>query len=664
MSNPNIRYRKDIDGLRAIAVSLVLIYHAGFSFLPGGFIGVDVFFVISGYLITGIIFPDIKGEKFSYTNFYHRRIRRLVPALIAVLFVSTVAAVFILLPNDLRSYSISMVLSFVGLSNIFFWRENGGYFAGNSQEVPLLNMWSLSVEEQFYVLWPLYLTLCYRYLPKKIFITVNVVFLISALLFSEWVTRTTYGAAYYLLPTRVFELMIGGLLALEWKNIPTISKRTNSTLSLIGLTLILSSAFILTKHDYFPGINALYACVGTALLIISGKHNPGIVNKLIENRLFIFIGLISYSLYLWHWPVIVFYQYTGHELTPIAGVLCILVSILLAYLTWKFVETPFRHVGHSNFWPTFRKMYLAPLSVGLLAALFLVLNKGVPSRFEDNILKMDHAIASKPATLRGKCHSSLRHSEVTPNESCILGDISIANINTFMIGDSHANHFTGMIDELGKIQKLKVNDYTMDDCLPIFDMEWGRNPYYADKCKARNNLSKQYIAAKKFDYIVLAGNWPKFGQTEYLHIKNKVISEHEAFKKVFSNKLNQTLEFIIKNNATPIIITSIPAMGGISPKCALIKSLFNEELDCNKPRTEVDLKNSFFDQIIYQLTEKYPQLVVINPKSITCDESTCYSKLNNVPLYLDAGHLNDEGSRLIGKKLVEQTKLFGEKSDI
>ncbi|MEY8252470.1 MAG: acyltransferase family protein, partial [Colwellia sp.] len=563
----NHGYRADIDGLRAVAVLLVVIYHSGFSFIPGGYIGVDVFFVISGFLITGILSKEILSGSFTYSAFYKRRIRRLMPALFAVILVTSIVSVFILLPNDLLAYGRSVISVLLSLSNVYFWRENGGYFDGNVQEVPLLHTWSLSVEEQFYLLWPLMLMLVGKFLNTRRFILFLVAITVVGVFFSQWVSEITFGAAYYLLPTRAFELLIGSILALSWSRLPVAPKIINHALSLIGISLILVSAVYLNEGSIFPGYNAIYPTIGAALLIYSGGSYGAIMNRALAVQPIVWIGVISYSLYLWHWPVAVFIRYTGVQVTETISLIIIFTSLVLAWVSYKYIELPFRKTSLSSFKKTFKLLFLAPSAIAISMALVLIYTSGFPGRYEPLLVDMEIAVTTKPANIRAGCHSPSRNSDVTPNENCQLGEIKFAKSRALLIGDSHGNHFSGFMDEIGKDAQLSVMDYTLDECLPIFDLYWGHNFHYSDICRSRNSITANYILKNKFDFVILAGHWPTANGFKYAFNENRQYINKDGFKTLLVNKLSKTISAIELSGSTAVIIKDTAPSGHKSPKC-------------------------------------------------------------------------------------------------
>src|SRR5580698_3842238 len=336
-----MKYRADIDGLRALAVIPVLFYHVGIPGFGGGFVGVDIFFVISGYLICGPIDKDIKSGSFSLGNFYKRRILRILPALFVMFLVTSILAYVYCLPVELENYSRSLASAIGSISNVYF-AATTGYFDAPAETKPLLHTWSLSVEEQFYIVCPLFMLACYRFCPKRLNALVAAGVLLS---FTAAVLAYTRNPtfAFFLTPFRAWELLLGALLGIRFFPAPA-SADLKSVFGGAGLALVLFAVFGFSRDTPLPLATAT-ACVGTALIIHSSENGVSIVGRLLSWRPAVFIGLISYSLYLWHWPIMVFHRSDGFlfaQPSVMAKLGLIAVSIGVAYLSWRFVEMPFR----------------------------------------------------------------------------------------------------------------------------------------------------------------------------------------------------------------------------------------------------------------------------------------------------------------------------------
>ena len=375
-------YRKDIDGLRAIAVLSVIAFHAHPSLFRGGFIGVDVFFVISGYLMGSLIIKDVSMGKFSIVSFYERRIRRIFPALAFMILVTSLLAYYCLLPSELMDYGRSVIAATFSFSNIYF-DHTLNYFHRAAPTIPLLHTWSLAVEEQFYVFLPIFIIIAYRIWPTKLWL-----FLVAATLVSFGLS--TYGtfadrtSAYYLLQSRAWELLLGTLVSLN--SFPHVKAAIwRNAASLTGVALVIVSVFCFSPSTIFPGFAALMPCTGAALIIVAGRWGASQAGHMLSWRPLVFVGQISYSLYLWHWPLIVFMRMS--ELFPLGRrvphmtALAVFATTIVATLSWKYVEAPFRS-GPAR--PSRMRLFeIAGAAAVVLAAIGLsaIASRGVPARY-------------------------------------------------------------------------------------------------------------------------------------------------------------------------------------------------------------------------------------------------------------------------------------------
>ena len=333
----NLKYRAEIDGLRALAVVPVILFHAGFELFSGGFVGVDVFFVISGYLITTILIEDIENKRFSIVNFYERRARRILPALFFVMLICIPFAWMWMLPNQMKDFSQSLVAVSLFASNILFWRESG-YFAAAAEEKPLLHTWSLAVEEQYYVLFPIFLILAWRFGKNRVLWMIVVMAAISLLL-SEWGWRREATANFYLTPTRAWEIFSGSISAFV---IHKYGIQKNNLLALLGFAAIICSIFIFDKNTPFPSLYTLLPVIGSVLIVLYADKET-IVAKVLSLKLVVGFGLISYSTYLWHQPLFAFLRIsTPTYPSAWAFALMSIMSVGFGYLSWKYIESPFR----------------------------------------------------------------------------------------------------------------------------------------------------------------------------------------------------------------------------------------------------------------------------------------------------------------------------------
>jgi peptidoglycan/LPS O-acetylase OafA/YrhL len=495
-------YRPDIDGLRAIAVLAVVGFHVGILWLPGGYVGVDIFFVISGYLIGSIIISEVRGGRFSLARFYVRRIRRIVPALVVMMLCVLAAAYVLLLPVELANHAASAISVALSVSNIYFLNHTG-YFDAPAATTPLLHTWSLSVEEQFYAVFPLVVLLLHRFLPRRLEAAVILLMLVS-FAFSAVAVATDPERAFYLAPLRAWELLLGTFLAIRpWTWISRAWIR--DVMAAIGLGLI---AFAIRKFTFetpFPGVAALAPCVGAALVIAAGQSGPSLVGRLLSLRPVVFFGLISYSLYLWHWPILVFQRtdsiLLSHASPRTTQAVVIAVSIAVATLSWKFVEQPFRK--HR---PTQRnaRVYaggFAALALVIAPAVVMVWSNGLADRFNPQANKYAAYLDYTQAHFReGKCFIVSPYTFADFDRQGCLGQDQ-SRKNYLLLGDSEAAHlWYGMSNLLSDAHVLQA---TVAGCAPRLDY-----PASAGSCGAlMNYMFNDYLPRHHVDRLLIAARW-------------------------------------------------------------------------------------------------------------------------------------------------------------
>ena len=378
MTNNN--YRPDIDGLRAVAVLGVILFHAGIP-LHGGYVGVDVFFVISGYLITQIILRETKEKRFSLKNFWLRRIRRILPAATFVTITTLCVGYFILDPTSFSSLGKSAIAQAIMIANVFFWRSSG-YFSESSELQPLLHTWSLSVEEQFYVVFPVLLVFLLR--RNRWTLSVLVIASLASFAISVWGVSSHPSATFYLLPTRAWELAAGALLAILEPRL-RIQGIPKELAAASGLAAILIAIVFFSEETPFPGPAALLPVAGTVLLIAANRDAPTSIGRVLSFKPAIAIGLASYSLYLWHWPVLVFSKHILIEQSWISILVAMVMTGFLSYISWRFVEIPFRSSSRLRSPRAAFSFGVLASSTVIVTGLLIWFTKGVPSRFPPHL---------------------------------------------------------------------------------------------------------------------------------------------------------------------------------------------------------------------------------------------------------------------------------------
>jgi peptidoglycan/LPS O-acetylase OafA/YrhL len=616
-------YRPDIDGLRAVAVLAVLLHHLAPTLLSGGFIGVDIFFVISGYLITSHIYKEASEGRFSLRQFYKRRINRIVPALMTVMAATMAAGIVILSPSDLVRLTKSAICAGFGLSNFYIWHAYGNYFRAVSSEAPLLHTWSLGVEEQFYAIWPLLILLLLKF-NKRYWLGIFAVLTVGALAVSQAGTLTLASAAYYLLPSRFFELMIGGMLALIAAHRQPASRLFSELSSIAGFALIGISLVALNGNSTFPGIHALWPCLGAALLIWSGSKS-WLTEKILAARPMVFLGMISYSIYLWHWPIISSLNYFSVPIGPAVGLAVAAASILLAWLSWKFVEGPMRRSGAAqSFSRVLLRRFAVPVGALVCLGAVLIASRGLPQRFDPRVARFDRMLEAAPDQMRRKCHLPSARYSTPPDAACRLG-AQKDQPDGILIGDSFANHFTGMIDVMANSEGISIMDYTLDACPPIQGYNTGRGWAYERNCLQRNEMDYRLIASGRYRRVILAANWPRNPDA--------------------GTKLASSIDAILKSGATITLILNNEEIPGAA-SCPIRRLMYGFARSCDSVRAGPP-------SYLKTIEAKYPQVHIVDPNRVICDaQNLCHPVLDDKLLYKDDDHLNDIGSREIGEKML------------
>jgi peptidoglycan/LPS O-acetylase OafA/YrhL len=509
-------YRREIDGLRAIAVLPVILFHAGFQRFSGGFVGVDIFFVISGYLITSIIVSELQQEKFRISNFYERRARRILPALLFVLLCSMGLAALTMLPGEIKSFSNSVLSVFTFTSNIFFWWETG-YFDSAAELKPLLHTWSLSVEEQYYIFFPLIAMAVFARKPKYLPHVIFLIFLVS-LIGSEWATTNKPDAGYFLLPTRAWEILTGALAAIykpENSFISNFRPIVKEALSLIGLGLIAIPIVKYNEAMAFPGINAIPPVFGAALVLMFATRET-IAGKILGTSALVWIGLISYSAYLWHQPLFAFARLAYGDVSKTAYIALILTTLALAYLTWRFVEAPFRNKKAVRAKPA-----IATASIATAALATFCVSVSLTSGFLSLYKPENRTLASIEPFETGEYVRS-RFNNLLMKEFDQHSDKK----KILLIGDSYAQDLINAIYEAGVDAKLDIiTRHISAKCGNIFaprdfirqSMSKSQIRKCSDPVNDLYNDSKLRSLMMQSDQVWLASNW-KTWQAEILPV--------------------------------------------------------------------------------------------------------------------------------------------------
>ena len=645
----NLKYRADIDGLRAIAVLAVIFFHADIPGFSGGFVGVDVFFVISGFLITSIILKEIHEGTFSIAKFYERRIRRIFPALFPVIAFTLVVGIFLFDYKTFRQLGQSITGTTLFASNILFWMQSG-YFDSPSLQKPLLHTWSLAVEEQFYIFFPLFLAGISKFLNKKYFPLILVIGFLS-LITSIWGVYSHPDAAFYLVPARTWELLVGSILALRVITPPK-SNIFRSVLAILGLTLIFYSVVFYTRFTIFPGHNAIIPVLGTACIIHSGIGGQSSIGKLLSLKPLVFIGLLSYSLYLWHWPLIVFSKYLlFRDLSSLEVSGIILITFIISALSLKYIEKPFR--GNQPIIPERKKLFVLSVSIMLITSiigLVIHLQNGMPYRSEANttIMKFDNEQEWK-RNVEIEEHAIKEISEgKTPP---IIGAKNTTPSFMFW-GDSHARVLSTIVSEKANQYKLSGFLATNSGTPPLLSLDGYTDHFFGA------NFNEKVISFirshKEVKTVILSARWSAYANKEYMQKNDPLNWRSNRNNSTYSNEvflsqsIIKTVNTLIKLGRKIVIISDVPQIGGDPLRLYCIHSLTGESYNGLLP-TKSDYRKS--NQAVYNLFQelsKRPEITLISPESMLFDNNerailTYHKKL----LFSDDNHLSTYGTLLV-----------------
>ncbi|MBI9112709.1 acyltransferase family protein [Maridesulfovibrio ferrireducens] len=667
----SLPYRKDIDGLRAVAVLLVVLSHAKFSIFEGGFIGVDVFFVISGYLISSIIINEIDNNCFSFKNFYLRRIKRILPALLCMLLVVSVTSFFFLFPDNLKEFAEAQFASITSWSNYFFWKFFGGYWRGYVKEFPLTHTWSLSVEEQFYFIWPSVLYVAYRFIHARFHKIILFLLTILLLAVSQYLVRFPE-FAFYMIPARAFELFLGGAIAISFR-VPIVfpgklSKIWPILATLVGLTLIIVPSVLYKENIPYPGINALWPCLGAALIVLPKAGNGNFATSLLTFGPMVWVGKLSYSLYLWHWPFFAFLAYTGCSIEENRWV-AIALSFLLSILSYKFIEVPFRK-SKTSFRVLFVRLFIIPAVVSFLFYIIILFGNGFPSRFSDSVQALLRTSGPDDKSLLvGQYGKNSPSNEHIVNEDTLWGDELSGGIKAILIGDSHATRLRPFIEVLCAQAGIKGIQVTRDSTpylrnIIYYDRNSHKERVLRKDKTAMNEYWSQLITDPDLEYVFVAGFYYSriYGDKinpEIMKYKDEVLSGDiiEVNEKNFARGLRDSVSFIVENGKIPVIFKDVPFLQGAPGLNVLKNAVFKTDLKTSVAVQTVKNNHKIEDDVIDSLKKDYPTMVVIDPKLLICPENAagnCSSVVDGILLYGDTNHLNYVGARYLAKKWIEK----------
>lgn len=624
-------YRSDIDGLRAVAVLAVLFYHYGMG-VPGGFTGVDVFFVISGFLITSNLKRDIERGNFSILGFYDRRIRRIVPALLVMIAVTLIAGWFLLTPGDYAAAGQSATYAAFGLSNLYFLLHTG-YFDRVAEMQPLLHTWSLGVEEQFYLVWPVLLWIGMKIVPfKRLFLALFGLALLLAFAYGVIVTQHSPTRGFYLPHARAWELAIGAILAfMPMVRLPFMA----GIMEVAGIALLGWSFFGLNSTDLFPGANAIYACGGAALL---AWPKPGWkIAATLTSPPLRSIGLISYSLYLWHWPVLVLFRTYDDGATPTLPQTLALaaVSILLAIASYWFVERPIRHMRPIR-WTTVASG-LACCAVVASGSYALSAHEGFPQRLGKKVAGM----SSLEAMWDWTCPQTIKFPEL-PDAACVFGaPWGTAAKRGLIWGDSHSQVMAPILNDIAKRKDVSV--VLFRSCPPITDGEfisehYPNIPLYTDICRTEHKDGARFLADHSdISFLIAASDWFSLPPQIYGP------SSKDGFELMKRGLLKFVDDFSAPTRQISLIAT-VPQYLNDPVACAIgkIGPLLRNPCPSYRttiPRALFEKRQGQEYEVFHEIAATFPSVTVIFSGERMCSEEDCISTLDGQFLYRDKTHL-------------------------
>ncbi|MBC2607319.1 acyltransferase family protein [Pelagicoccus albus] len=629
-----LKYRPDIDGLRSIAVLPVVLFHAGLGF-PGGFVGVDIFFVISGFLITSIILKDLKKGTFSLARFWERRIRRIVPAMSVVTFSSLLAGWFFLMPDDLIDLGKVTLAQVAGVANFYLWLTSG-YFSVAAELKPFLHYWSLAVEEQYYVVFPLILVFVAKYGQMRFFRTIIVIFAVGIVVgvVGTWVKPN---AAFYLLPTRAWELMVGSILAAlpySFINRYEVPRWIREAASLLGMGVLFLCFFQYDHDTPFPGVGALPPVLATGLIIWGGEKGNTWLSQILSLQALLFIGLISYSLYLWHWPVMAFSRHilSGEPSLAIKWGM-VLASFVLAVLSWKYIEGPFRKAGT---WLTRKQVFsgfaFVSVSMVLVGCLF-VANDGFKSRIGDEHLRY-RAVGIETEFGVERVSIEMLEEGSVPELSSRENDVS-GQVDLLLWGDSHGGAVSYRLAKMCQEAGVNAKSAYREGLTPLLGYET-TNPDPDKKAMSIpwNEAVFDYIKEARPRNVLLVGYWAQ-GHIEYPDQKEE-----------FATQLLATVSALNELGTKVWIMRTVPIYEGDLPKRMVRASMNGSEIeDLGQSLEEYREKSSAQDEVFDQLVEL--GVTILDPEPHVTEEGRGVLLVDDKPVYFDNHHFTRSGTELL-----------------
>jgi peptidoglycan/LPS O-acetylase OafA/YrhL len=646
-----MQYRSEIDGLRALAVLPVILFHAGFSYFSGGFVGVDIFFVISGYLITSIILKEIKKDKFSLGKFYDRRARRILPALFFVTFLCIPFAWLWLPPQYMEEFSISIIGVIFFVSNFIFWRSSG-YFSSESELQPLLHTWSLAVEEQYYILFPLFLMMTWK-LGRNVVLSILAIIFIFSITLADWASIHQPTFNFFLLPTRGWELLLGAFTAfyLDSSKLRLIPRYASELICFMGLILIIYS---ISYYDYmtpFPGRYAVVPTIGTALIILFAQ-NTLYFKSILGSKPLVGIGLVSYSAYLLHQPMLAFARHS--QVDPLTDTVLLIICLLVfpfAFLIWKYIETPFRIKGKIKLK---NLLFTIALSSTLLFTfgLFGKLTLGYEERLSDAQISLLNSATASPK--RSECHTS-GSSFLPPSKACQYPN---KGGSWAVFGDSHGVELAFELSKQLDQYDDGLTHLTFSGCEPSFRIndptsfcdEWTEQSIdiLVHNENIQNIVIKYAYNFHLFDdhRVEYPGHNPNFCEP----YKKIAFGSCKNYHEHSWNNLKELIFFLAQKKENIFLVLQTPELPN-----DIKRLIFNNSFDSynnilGSPREFVDMRSKFVKDRLQELPES---ILVIDMTDVFCNNKNCLASIKSQSLYFDKGHPSLYSASLISARIMD-----------
>lgn len=657
-STQSIAYRADIDGLRAIAVLLVLIFHGGLSLFPSGFIGVDIFFVISGFLTTSIILKSIESGTFTFSGFYSRRIWRLQPAMLALMVVTLALAAFFYLPEDFTRFLKSEKYASMLISNQYFERSTTAYGAGDTSILLLLHTWSLGIEWQWYLVLPLGIWLLRRYCTEFAFKAVVLSMTVAAVALSMYLSSKFPDKSYYFFTARIFELLIGscavvfsaGRLRLNalWANV-------------LGGVAVAALFYCATRENIllgFPDYHAVVVCLATAFLLWGTSGEGNLVSKALSFRPLVYIGTISYSLYLWHWPVLATTSYLGFKHSTELTIAYFISTFIMAILSYALIERKFRKPKLGISMTVLMLMVLPAIAISATYSKS-VRENGWPERFGTELTDVLGTLKDAEVPNRWKC---LDGASDGSDPRCIIGAAK-PEAQALMIGDSFSNHLWRFVDTLATDANISVLAQSYAACLALprvylYDWWKSKDTIY-EAC--HNNVADYYDLIRKnhYKYVMIGQIWESYtGGSIVTKLDDERTTElsHQRFEVAIREALN----IIKESGATPVFLkATFPMPPGVN-ECLARRVTLRDTMGSVESSQACEsaawdgTENPWLKSVFDQLKVEYPNLILIDPKDVQCTSEKCMTTVDGMPVYRDIGHITDYASLRYGKLYLEK----------